>query len=558
MRLSISLAIFISIPFLLHSQNEFIVNSNADFSDVDLADLICADQNGNCTLRAAIENANKYPDVDVVKFNIPSSGPHLIKLSRNLPYITETVILDATTQPGYEPGRPQVVLNGKNVPLLNEQEKRIDDFNIPRGFWLIENSHGSTIAGFVLGEFGFVGYREGRKEQYFSGHAIEIDTNNNIIHSNFIGVNWDGVSSVPNTFGMIIQGKDNLIGSSNTEKRNIISGNWKSGILCYSYNRIIGNYIGTDYHGRKKLGQNIGINLIGHSRDNLIDSNLISGNLAGLLCQGDKNIVINNKVGTDVSGANPIPNQYGIQVEGKSNVIGKKSAGNLISGNEYGLFLYSYIHNQHDFNVVLSNLIGTDSSGNKGLPNRVGLSIRQSSYNYIGGENLADKNIISGNTDLGVHIWDALHNELKGNLIGLDRAGRIPLPNGIGVKIESLNEITQYNTLINNTISNNTKNDLILKSTNYNCIFSNYIGIASDLFPVGPKDHTGITISADSPNNYIGGAEMHLQNYIWLNNDDTFQFQTDNSLGTERILLELLSENQVYCPQPSLPKEIKQ
>jgi hypothetical protein len=49
----------------------FTVNHNGDTTDANVGDGVCADSNGNCTLRAAIEEANATPAQDAVNFALP-------------------------------------------------------------------------------------------------------------------------------------------------------------------------------------------------------------------------------------------------------------------------------------------------------------------------------------------------------------------------------------------------------------------------------------------------------------------------------------------------------
>src|SRR5438132_3797347 len=52
------------------------VNSTGDGVDANSGnDGVCSDSNGNCTLRAAIQTANKQSGDDTIEFNIPTSDP---------------------------------------------------------------------------------------------------------------------------------------------------------------------------------------------------------------------------------------------------------------------------------------------------------------------------------------------------------------------------------------------------------------------------------------------------------------------------------------------------
>src|ERR1700722_17813808 len=65
---------------------------------------------GAGSLRQAILNANSNPGTDTIQFSI-GTGQQLITPTSALPTITDPVVLDATTQPGYA-GVPLIELTG--------------------------------------------------------------------------------------------------------------------------------------------------------------------------------------------------------------------------------------------------------------------------------------------------------------------------------------------------------------------------------------------------------------------------------------------------------------
>ena len=79
------------------------------------------------------------------------------------------------------------------------------------------------------------------------------------------------------------------------------------------------------------------------------------------------------------------------------------------------------------------NLIGTNASGTKPLPNtRYGIELNYS-QNTIGGSGAGQRNIISGNLQGGIFIWgtpNTTANILSNNYIGIDITGTKKLPNG--------------------------------------------------------------------------------------------------------------------------------
>ena len=86
----------------------FTVNVTGDGHDANPGDGVCQTSvPGNCSLRAAIEEANASPGVDTIHFNIPGAGVHTIAPSSAL-VITEGVIIDGYSQPGASPNTQTV------------------------------------------------------------------------------------------------------------------------------------------------------------------------------------------------------------------------------------------------------------------------------------------------------------------------------------------------------------------------------------------------------------------------------------------------------------------
>src|SRR5207302_8959567 len=158
--------------------------------------------------------------------------------------------------------------------------------------------------------------------------------------------------------------------------------------------------------------------------------NVISGNLNGVVIGGGSsgNTVAGNYIGTDVNGANAIPNgNNGIGIgQASNNMIGGMTAAarNVISGNGVqGIAITSSSQN-----VVEGNFIGTDATGTKALGNLLGGIILNGSAhdNTIGGSSVAARNVISGNHQVGIFIGSvggASHNRVEGNFLGTDLTG---------------------------------------------------------------------------------------------------------------------------------------
>lgn len=214
------------------------------------------------SLRQAILDANANAGTDTIVFNI-GTGFQTIKPLTPLPVITDPVILDGTTQPGYAT-TPIIIIDGLNTVGTFSYGLRITAGN-------------STVKGLVINNFR-------------NGSAISLaNSGGNIIQGNFIGTDPTGLLRRYNNSGISIDSPNNLIGGTNLAERNLISGSLFSNIGIGgtgNNNRIKGNFIGTNVNGSGSLetgGYGVEIlnafntgNIIGGSEPGA--GNLISGN----------------------------------------------------------------------------------------------------------------------------------------------------------------------------------------------------------------------------------------------------------------------------------------
>ncbi|MDO8142812.1 MAG: CSLREA domain-containing protein [Candidatus Brocadiales bacterium] len=134
---------------------EFVVNTTGDKPDADPDDGVCdvdlKTSGEQCTLRAAIEDANRSKDTDTITFAIPttdtgydsSAGVFTVRPKKPLPKITDVVVVDATTQ-----SDGSVKLSGKNAGVkTNGLHIKAED---------------STVKGLVI--------------QEFTGHGIQAES----------------------------------------------------------------------------------------------------------------------------------------------------------------------------------------------------------------------------------------------------------------------------------------------------------------------------------------------------------------------------------------------
>ena len=164
-------------------------------------------------------------------------------------------------------------------------------------------------------------------------------------------------------------------------------------------------------------------------------------------------------------------------------------------------------------NRVYSNLIGTDVTGTKAVPNNSdGVAIFNGSFNRIGAGFLGG-NRIAGNVFNGVSIsgFSSDDNQVVENIIGLGANG-LPLPNGFhGIALSSS---TSSNLIAGNHVAFNPQDGVAVDSSSvYNTITGNSIhdngGLGIDLAFDG--------VNANDPNDPDTGANFG-QNFPILSN----------------------------------------
>jgi hypothetical protein len=349
----------------------FAVNRTGDASDRNINNSVCdvSRTRGNqCTLRAAIQEANNTPGADVIRFNIGSTtSVKTISPASPLPDITEAVTINGYTQRGASPNTLDVGNNAKLKIQLNGTNAGTG----PNANGLVIRASDSTIKGLVINRF------DSR------GIVVEgFNTTGNKVEGNFIGTNAAGTSPLGNTDGLDIQQADNTtVGGTAAGARNVISGNRDAGIQIVgdvaTGNTVLGNYIGTDKNGTADL-ENSGEGVqISDARDSTIGGttsgarNVISGNnLHGVLIQSlfdnpTGNEVLGNFIGTTADGSDDLGNGLdGVQVAGADdNTIGGTvdEAGNRIAHN-----------GQDGVSVIVNGAFGARGAvGNRILSNQI-------------------------------------------------------------------------------------------------------------------------------------------------------------------------------------------
>ena len=401
---------------------------------------------GPGSLRQAILDANANPGVDLITFNI--AGPSLlIQPQLSLPSITDPVVIDGSTQPGFS-GTPLIELNGPMAP----------------GPGLFVNAPGSTIRSLVINGFDNGGIIIGPSG---SGSHIE---------GCYIGTNVAGLLAVPNGGnGIAVTSSNSVIGGTTAAARNVISGNSSAGIsvivFCcsgqsgsISGNIIQGNYIGLKANGTAALGnQREGITITTDGPDAALIGTLVGGTApgAGNVISGNRmdgifissfstinTVVQGNLIGTNFNGMAAVSNDGdGVRIDlARNSLIGGSvpEARNVISGNGRngsgaaggnGVSLGRSINSSG--NSLRGNFIGTNASGTGPLRNLENGVYVGGVNSTVGGTGSGDANVIAFNGQNGIQSTDpsVSSNSFRGNSIFSNGSFSTPGHEGIGIDL---------------------------------------------------------------------------------------------------------------------------
>ncbi len=485
------------------------------------------------SLRDAIVCANNLTGTDTITFNIPGTGPHTITPLSPLPAITEALTVDGTSEPDFA-GAPVVEIDGSSAGAGAS------------GLTLL-NHTGSAVRGLVVNRFADSGILINGG----GGHTVA---------GNFIGTNTAGNAASGNKFGVRIQSaSNNLVGGSIASGQgNLISGNTGDGVRLTggaTGNMVEGNLIGTDVMGASAVANQLdGIRIIAPGntvgstdpdRRNVVSGNLLNG-IRLLNAAANGNIVIGNFVGTNASGDAEIGNgRAGVLVKAAVNSqIGGSAAGagNVISGNvEQGVTIEGVgVANT----TVEGNFIGTDASGQSKLGNGTfGVEIAAGAGHRIGSTAAGAGNVIGGNSANGVSVTGG-SAVIEGNFIGTDRQTQtVNLGNtfnGIIVQPGGQAAIGGIAAGAGNVIANNTSRGVKVNGSTGNAILGNSMfnndNLGIDLKPNGATAND--PGDADTGSNNLQNSPMIA---YALHSDDNliigYRVESDpaNSAGPLRI-----------------------
>ena len=308
-----------------------------------------ANDAGAGSLRTAITSANAAAGTDTIVFNIAGAGAHTISLTTALPTITDTVILDATTQSGYAAGSPVIVLDGTGAGAEAS------------GFVL--QASNSTITGFRIQNF-----VNGTTSITGTGIVIDGTTgagDNNTISQNYLTNNSESVTGAVGAISITGAADNNLITDNQLINNNSDGIRFADALSTGA--QITNNLItGSGDDGVKLVGANI--TFTGNTVSN---SQRLSASAAGVELDtvSGTSVVSNNTITNDgtrgIEGGVWIANNStGVTVDNNT-ITGWSGSGIAIGGNSTGIHLTQ--------NSIANNgLLGIDLGANGVTANDVG------------------------------------------------------------------------------------------------------------------------------------------------------------------------------------------
>lgn len=327
----------------------FVVNSNRDDTnarDANHGDCVCSDYLGECTLRAALEEANACSGADTITFQ-SAMNIYVDTGEGALPPVSETVTIDASSVWDSTNDVPGVMISGGgggyNGLFLSAGSCHVyglyvTNFNAS-GLYVTSGSN--TIGGTGAGQ-----------RNVFSGNVTGVivsgsSATSNVIRNNYMGLTPAGDTANPNNIGLILSGgaSSNTVGGTQAAQANFLSGNTSFGASIESS--------GTD-------------------------SNQLEGNLIGVAA--DRSTQLSN-------------GSTGIRIwngPASTTIGGTSGAGNIIS---YNGGRGVHVYNAGTLTTISYNLIGSNAGDGVDVSDTSGCSVAY--------------NIISGNGQNGVRVFGA-------------------------------------------------------------------------------------------------------------------------------------------------------
>jgi CSLREA domain-containing protein len=293
----------------------FTVNSTGDLADPGLngvCDVSPFTTGLQCTLRAAIQEANNTSVADTINFGVPSTSANCdsttkvctISPTSELPTITEPVTINGYTQTGAS----RNTARGRTTAQLKiELDGSQAEGTLVDGL-TIRGAPNTVVTGLVINDFDGSGVL-----LIFS--VSDAETTDVVIKGNFIGTDPTGTQAEGNDSGVQIFGgnetRRNTIGGTSAADVNLISGNAFENVFLRSPgNKIQGNLIGTQRNGTSALsaaGFATGVDITPGASNNIIGDNNPSDDPASGPPNAANVIAFNGDEGVSIASSSESP-----------------------------------------------------------------------------------------------------------------------------------------------------------------------------------------------------------------------------------------------------------
>lgn len=398
--------------------------------------VINANASGAGSLLEAIDNANLNAGSDSIDFNIPGLPPHIIPLDV-IDYIdiAEALLIDGTTQPdnGYTGNCPKIVLDASAVDTNVSVLMRVSAENVViYGLWFKNFINSNSTAIYVGARSTIIG-TSGKKNLFTNVvSSIGFETGDLDVNSNYFGCDCDGLLAESNSgtgiysWGAVdnVTIRNNVIASNNFGVLIGTVGSASTDIIFHS------NLVGTDVSGTYAIGNMLdganfyNISNFSYGGSGVGEGNLISGNgRVGTTLVACSGTVYGNKVGTDITGNDSIPNdplntQYttAFNCNGSAGLIADLTIGGMGAGEQNVFFGNNIACNVSDHAgtyTVTNNLIGQTYSGLISPTQGIGFQLY-----YDSGSVVVRNNYLAGNK--AFYATQCRNFIAEDNIIGFD------------------------------------------------------------------------------------------------------------------------------------------
>ena len=355
------------------------------------------------TLRQALLDANATPGADTIAFSLPGTSIHLLAPLTPLPTITEAVVIDGTTQPGFT-SRPIIELSGEEAILTSTDG-------------LVFTASGGTVRGITLRQWGQSGI-------VFQG------VNSGRVEGCYIGTDFTGTAIRGNTTGVLIQASQNV-----TMTNCLVSGGNGVGIQLegdVTGSVISGCFIGTDSTSLLTNGNQTGVSW-NEAQGGTLRNSLVTGNFADAIdiIQSSNAVIEDSGIGTNAFYDALGNGENGIVLRNSSDITLRRLS---VYGSALGGIVFSGAQTQNN------QLTGCDL-----FLNGVGAALKSGAHhNTLGGIASTEGNTFEGNVTEGIWISPTASS---GNTISYNQ---ILNNSGSGIAVYASNQLLRRNQISQN------------------------------------------------------------------------------------------------------------